>query len=251
MDLTYEVITVQTKKNCIVRSMTYGEELELRAAILATKNKLNEMFNKILYNCIKDKPENLSFEEFLRTTTLNDRICLTAGLYIATYGNEVNTSTICPTCGRQNENIVHITPNNTFITMYQGKNILDETISYEGDEKTFVLEVPTLHKESEMLKSTEFMDISPSANEMLLHIKEISDGKKKISPVDRPIDALSILKSSTVRVIKQIRKKIQENFNRYSMSVKYTVNCQNPGCNNSYIREVDFVTSFLNLVFEA
>ena len=94
----YIVITPQTGLTYGVRYLNVSEVAKIKASI-STPSKASEIINKVLYSALVTKPDGIkTYEDFLRVTTLRDREALMYGLYITTFGEDVEFEPKCREC---------------------------------------------------------------------------------------------------------------------------------------------------------
>jgi len=253
MQLEYEAITPQTLLRFKVKSMTYGDELNLRSAILATDAGITEHFNQALWNSITSKPDEIkTYDDFRTKITIEDRSALVNAWYHATYGDEFTTETVCPRCGQTNQSLVRVTKHVTG-NFYKGKPL--EFLSKRkevtlDDDVSFTLMPALLINEEKLVKGTMGMELSPGLNTILLHTEQ-ARLKDKVMTLDDVIDLISLVKTIPAPWARKLRKVIDTEFERYKLEVPYKVVCGNPRCGYTYQRTLDFVAQFFSNVIEA
>lgn len=94
----YTVITPQTGETYGIRSMTVAEVNSLKTS-LVTPNKIHNLINRIIWECISERPSHIVDPvSFKRNTTTLDREALLYGLYHSTFGNTREFSVQCANC---------------------------------------------------------------------------------------------------------------------------------------------------------
>ena len=195
MKLEYEAITPQTLLKFKVKAMTYGDELELRSAILATDDTITQHFNQALWNSITEKPDEIkTLDDFINKITIEDRSALTNAWYHATYGDSYTVETTCPYCGSTNKSLVKITKH-VRGNFFKGQPLefLNKRKTIEFDDISFTLIPAILANELKVVEQTPGLELSPGLNNILLHIEKIVLNEKEIT-LDNVIDVVSTLK---------------------------------------------------------
>jgi len=124
----FTVITPQTGLEFKVRPLLVDEAGKLRST-LTTPNKVAELINHILWDGITDKPDIINtFDNLLKLQTLKDREALLYGLYVITFGDNMDANVVCQNCNANRS--VKIDLSKIFsINIYPGTNSVKR--SYE------------------------------------------------------------------------------------------------------------------------
>ena len=253
----YEIITPQTKLNLTVRSLTTSEELKIKTS-LVNKNTLTEILNKILYDCIVNKPEDLNnYNNFLKNITLADRDALFIGWYHASYGNIVeNIPVSCPKCDTSFPINYDLSAGGNLVE-YSGKpkEILKEVKEVHFDiAPGFVkIKCPTLQEEIDLTKSFFSDNQEDEILNLMLFIKDIyyyaPEDKAKKDPIliDNEVDKIHALKTLVPRDKRKIKKEYAESFGKYGLFLPYTTKCVN--CGEAFDGEVNLLHYFFREVY--
>jgi len=96
---TYTVVTPQTNRKLEVRCLNVSEVNKLKTSI-TTAVKIPEIINRVVFDSIKDKPEDLAtLKQFKKAITSKDREALLYGIYQATFADTVEKLSVsCKEC---------------------------------------------------------------------------------------------------------------------------------------------------------
>lgn len=255
MNMFYEITTPQTLLKYKVRALSYGDELDLKSLITSSESGITKHFNKILYSSIQESPESItSYEDFIKSTTLADRIALVAGLYHVTYGDEYVSETICPECGYKNSSKISLAKFSK-INFYNGEPLSFLSMRKEIDLPSgakIILEPPTLEKEIKLTDLTEGMEINPSILALLLYMEKIQLNDDIVQTIDKNlIEIITNIKNLSSVKVREIKKLIEDTFDKNVFKTEFKIKCKNKSCNNVYKGEIDFVEEFFRNVIQA
>lgn len=108
----YSVITPQSGDSFDVRCLNVGEVNELKHSFLIP-SKSSSTINTIVWKAIKSKPNHINtYQDFLKNTTIKDRMALIYGIYHSTFGNNKEFTVVCSECN--SEQIIRFQLNNCF-----------------------------------------------------------------------------------------------------------------------------------------
>ena len=259
----YPVIVPQTLGEYSVRSLIVSEEQMLKGT-LTTPRKLPEQLNRVLWDTIIAKPDNIkTFDDFLKNVTIKDRDALLYGLYHITYKDVSNYEITCPQCQRKNQISFSLSSIFKMDAWPGAKNeVLEKRVQVpiqSTDPKAiFVIKQPVLLDEKLLLDDMLFQNdkMLEIGMELLIvdHVKvmipntdgsEISTNFAEIKAKDQLIKAYKTLPASDRKLI---QKAYMDNFAKYSMDLKVSHTC--PGCNFSSDTELDLGTQFFRAIYE-
>ena len=247
----YEVITPQTGKSFHLRSLNVQEEERLKGSLL-TPSKINDHLNKCIFEACVVKPEKVvTFDDFLRTTTLKDRDALLYGLYHITYEDIRNYDVTCGSCTKGYA--ITVKASSTFdMNSYPGKDIIGKEIQVELPISTGVvayIKQPTLYDESISLKS---MGIGVSSNmDILTETLILTKFQHNPDEGDTMIytereDVVDAYKSLPAKDKRAIYAKYKDEFGKYGISLRMTSNCVH--CGHQEAMDIDLVENFFRMV---
>ncbi len=239
----YEVKTPQTLAEYTLRCMTVGDELELKSSII-DPSKSVKILDKIIYNCITNKSEQIKdFDSWLNLTTIDDRKALLYGLYHATYGDDYPVTHVCSTCGTQNSSVCKISKG--FKIDYYTKKpfeIINEEHTFELPiSKVKVMsKIPTLKREMDVVGSG--LVIDEELEIYMMYIDTLIRGEDKFVIKNNLVDAVSFIKLLPGGDRKFLEDYIVKNLVKYTVDTSYKVTCKK--CNNSYTITLNLVEQF-------
>jgi len=247
-----EVICPQSKNKFRVRSLSLGEEANMKSSLLASNGPISIKLNEIIYDAIADENKP-SFDEFLKTTSTRDRDALLLGLYQITYGDEYvleNYQCINPRC-QKSYNLRTKLSNGFNICAYKGKdNLLEKEIPVELAEGVVAyVHQPTLKYESMVYeKLTENDLLTP----LYLKIAKLDvtnqDGNYILSIEENEIDYSMVVSKNLFSIHKKmINEAYLKEYGKYDVSVTILNRCPYCGHNDEF--ELDFVKQFFLVVF--
>jgi len=245
----YDVVTPQTLAEYQVRSLTYNEELKLKASIPSETNIISHL-NRIVYDTIVKAPERIkSYSDFLTNTTIEDRKALIAGIYHASYGNSFVVTNVCPNCGHTLTNKITLTKTAT-VNFYEGEpfSILEvnEEVELPISKDVFVLRYPTLQTEEFVYKYAE------DQNEELLvrstFVKEIKTGDTVLSLEDNVYDIITRIGMLPAKDRRKLDSACMKMMTNSGISLKYKVICKE--CSHKFVGSIDFVAQLFRMVLE-
>lgn len=248
---TFEVITPQTKLHIVVRSMTTGEEKELKQMLsrklfyYTVPRKLNEL----IYTCIEDKkPPYDTFSNFLKAITPNDRLALLYGIYEVSYGSEREFNVVCsnPVCEEEytvKKNISDLVD----VYLYDGKTpLLSKTVKVKLPVTKFTALVRqyTLYEEAELLETLRVNKVKKLDDEMefLLYVKSmtVTTDKGELT-YENILDLRNIYDQLPTKDRKALTDAVSENFTKYRMDMVVKSIC--PACGEEN-------ETFINIIAE-
>jgi len=249
----YEVITPQTALSFVVGALRYGQEVKLKTALMATDKGLTNLLNKTVFESLVEKPQEIkTYDDFLDKITVEDRSALIMGIYHNSYGDEYTTETTCPYCGKTNKNLVRLSKYSK-ASFYNGKPLeflnIKKELSFNDGNFKITLVPATLRNELSLVDMTQTLDLTVTQTTILLHTKQIEYDNKTFTVENNLIDILATLDLLLPKDVRQIRKTIEEVFEKYKLEVPYKVKCVH--CNQEYSRTLDFVGEFFKQVIEA
>lgn len=245
----YEVICPHTHNSFTVKTLTVQKEQRLKGS-LVTPIKITEHLNRILWECVVQKPEHIkTYEDFLTKLTLKDRDALLYGLYHISYEEIRNYMVNCVSCNK--EFPVTIKASSTFnFNPYPHDDILTKVIKVPlvKTPSVFVyLKQPTLSEEMNSMKNMsadgelisvtlpihKFVQESEGGDDVLVYSDrgDVLDAYLTLPPLDK----------------KLIFKQYTENFGDYGISLKCKTFC--PGCGHEDVINIDLVEQFFRGVF--
>jgi len=252
---TYEVITPQTNKSYLLKSLTIADEERMKASLMNETKILNHL-NKCIYDAIDQKENKISFKEFLSTTTLRDREALLYGLYHITYEEIRNYSVTCGKCGKSQD--ITINASDTFsMNPYPGEKdeILTKRVTVPLkilSNVQVVLKQPTLDDENDIMKRYSF---NPNmSNEMLMESLTIESFNHTPDEATTPEiindrnDIIHAYLSLPAKDKKIIIKEYEENFGNYKIELKMQTTCN--ACGNTEVINIDLVDNFFRAMYQ-
>jgi len=248
----YEVITPQTGLSYNVRSLNVQEEERLKGSML-TPSKINEHLNKCIYDACTKKPEKvITYDDFLKSTTLKDRDALLYGLYHITYEEIRNYDITCSACRKDYP--VTVQASSTFdMNPYPGTDIITKQVNIPLPISTGVIATikqPTLFDEMISLQSmgnviTGKLDILMETLILVnFQYTPIQGGDTLVySEREDVIDAYRSLPSKDKRKIYQ---EYREKFGKYEVALRMTSTCAHCGFDEQI--NIDLVENFFRMV---
>jgi len=245
----YDVVTPQTLAEYQVRSLTYNEELKLKASIPSDTNVINHL-NRIVYEAIVKFPEQIkSFEDFLNMTTIEDRKALIAGIYHASYGNSYIVTNVCPKCGTTLTNKITLTKTAT-VKFHEGEpfSILEETkeVIMPISKDVFIIKIPTLRREEYVYRVAEDQD-----EELLVrasYVDEIKSGESVLTLENNVYDIITRIGMLPARDRRELDKACMNALGDSGITLRYKVTCKE--CRHNFISSVDFIAQLFRMVLE-
>lgn len=255
----YEVITPQTKKSYLLKTLTVSEEERLKGSYL-NPTKLTEHLDRCIFDSIKTFPDNkvISFEEFLKSNTIKDRDALLYGLYHITYEEVRNYETKCSECGKVHQ--ITINASSTFnMNPYPDEDILNKEIRIDLEKSKGVsvyVKQPTLSDELSSIK--QYSSVPGITNELINETLIITKFSQEVPEAvvqngsmewTDKIDIIDAYKSLPAKDKRQIVDSYYENFGKYGIELKMKVIC--PSCGAEEIIDIDLLTQFFRMVFSS
>ena len=247
----YEVITPHTGKSFHVRSLNVQEEEKLKGSLL-TPSKINDHLNKCIYDTCVRKPEDiLTYDDFLKKTTLKDRDALLYGLYHITYEEIRNYDVTCASCRKDYP--VTVQASSTFdMNQYPGDDILTKHIPVALPISTGVtatIKQPTLFDETVALQAagsrgSQVLDLLTETL-IIVRFQYTPNEGDSIVYSDRE-DIIDAYKSLPSKDKREIYKHYREEFGQYGMVLKMISNCIH--CANEDLIVIDLVENFFRMV---
>ena len=246
----YEVVTPQTKFSYNLRSLNVQEEERLKGSLL-TPSQVNDHLNRCIYDAITKKPQEVvSFDKFLKLTTLKDRDALLYGLYHITYEEIRNYDVSCSSCRKQYP--VTVQASSTFnMNPYPESDILTKESQIELPISQGVyafIKQPTLYDEMLALKS-----VSPNRKniDVLTETLIISKFQQNPSVGDTQIysareDVVDAYLTLPARDKRAIYQKYRDEFGKYGVSLAMLSTCIH--CGNQDEISIDLVENFFRMV---
>ncbi|MCK9597026.1 hypothetical protein M0R19_07615 [Candidatus Pacearchaeota archaeon] len=247
-----EVLCPQSKKKFRIRSLSLGEEANMKSSLLASNGPISTKLNEIIYNAIVDE-EKPTFEEFLKTTSTRDRDALLLGLYQITYGDEYvleNYQCVNPRC-QKTYNLKTKLSNGFNISAYNGKeDLLTKEVPVELAENVIAyVQQPTLEYEKKVYEKLAENDL---LTPLYLKISKLditnADGNFVLSLDKDELDYSMVISKQLYSNHKtKINEAYYENFGKYDVGVTIVNMC--PFCRQKDEFELDFVKQFFLVVF--
>jgi len=248
----YEVVTPQTNLSYHVRSLNVQEEERLKASFL-TPTKANDHLNKCIFDSFVKKPENvLTYDTWLKMTTLKDRDALLYGLYHITYEDIRNYDVTCGSCNRGYA--VTVKASETFkMNAYPDEDIINKEFDTELPLSKGVfatIKQPTLWDEIMALKTQrgggKELEIFTETLIVKKFFQNPEAGGDSIVYSDREdvIDAYRSLPSKDKR---HIYKEYREKFGQYGIELNMLSNCHH--CGYEELINIDLVGNFFRMVY--
>ena len=247
----YEIITPHTGKSFHVRSLTVQEEERLKGSLL-TPTKINDHLNKCLYEACVTKPSDIvTFDDFLKKTTLKDRDAILYGLYHITYEEIRNYDVTCAACRKDYP--VTIQASSTFtMNSYPGDDILSKQVMVElPTSKGVVVTIkqPTLLDEMIALqsaggRSSQLLDLITETL-IIVRFQHTPNEGDTVIYSDRE-DIIDAYRSLPAKDKREIFKKYREEFGQYGISLKMVSYCAH--CSNEDDITIDLVENFFRMV---
>jgi len=249
----YEVITPQTKKSFIFRSLTVQEEERMKASFL-TPVKLTEHLAHCLFdNITKRPPEINNYDDFINKVTLKDREALLYGLYHITYEDIRNYEINCKKC--QAKQSVTIKAADTFnINTYPGEDILTKEVGVKLpiSNVTAFIKQPTIKTEinSFMALSSRPGSTPDLVSETLIltRFEEDIPTSKEPRVYDDIVDVFDAYVSLPSKDKRKIHEVYSDVFGNYEISLKMTNYCSKCGEGSEY--NIDLVQAFFRSLYE-
>jgi len=259
----YHVIVPQTLGEYTIRSLVVSEEQALKGT-LTTPRKLPDHLNRILWETIISKPDNIkTYDDFLRQVTVKDRDALVYGLYHITYKDVSNYELTCSKCQRKSQ--VTFGLSSVFkMDAWPGKpnEIIQKRIEIPLEsvepKASIVIKQPVLLDEKNILDNMLFQSDSMLELGMEMLIVDcfkimVPNPDGTITPENfleiREMDQLiKTYKTLPAQDRKSIQKAYVNNFAKYSMELKVSNTCQ--GCGTTGEIEVDLGTQFFRAIYE-
>jgi hypothetical protein len=252
---TYEVITPQTKRSFLIKSMTVADEEKMKASLMNEK-KILQHLNKCLYDAIAEKEPKFTLEKFLSHVTLKDREALLYGLYHITYDEIRNYTISCGQCSNSQD--ITINASDTFsINMYEGKvgEILKKRVTKDLKilkNVKVVIKQPTLLDENNAMKKFAFQNYS---NELIAETliidkfvwEHMVEAKDPVEIVDRDEIVRAYL-SLPAKDKKIISNTYVEEFGKYQIELKMQNTCTK--CGNTEVIDIDLVDNFFRAMYQ-
>lgn len=250
---TYEVITPQTNLTFVMGALKYGQEVKLKTALMATDRGLTNLLNKTIYESIVEKPEQIqTYEDFINKLTIEDRSALIMGLYHNSYGEEYITENECPKCGHINSNIVRLSKYSkvSFFKDSAEKFLsMRKELAFDDFEFKITLQPALLANELKIVDLTKTLELTPAQTSILLHTESVEFKGKKLVVDNNYLDILAALDVLIPKQVREIKKTIENTFEKYKLEVTYKVKCTK--CQHEFKRTLDFVGEFFKQVIEA
>lgn len=251
----YEIITPHTLKSFTIRSLSVQDEERLKASLL-TPAKLSEHLNRVIWDCLVQKPSDVqSYEDMLTNLTMKDRDALMYGLYHITYGDVNSYNVQCEKCDVINSVNINFLKSFKMIPWEKNDNVLDYEISTKlkvADKVWVYMKQPLLKHESDLMRdmATESEETRDSALYLLIIDRleveqEGTDQRVQIKNRDNVRRAYSQLPATDRKIIEESYFK---EFGKYGVEIKSIVNCK--GCGHSNNITVDLVQQFFRSLYE-
>lgn len=247
----YEIHTPQTNLTYNLRSLNVQEEEKLKGSMVSAV-KVSEHLNKCIYDAITQKPPQiLTYDVFLKNTTLKDRDALLYGLYHITYEEIRNYDVSCTACRK--DYAITVQASSTFnMNSYPGNDILTKEVQVELPVSTGVyayIKQPTLFDEMIALKSLSMI----TSNNMDILTETLIINRFQQNPLQGDtiiyserediMDAYKALPSKDKRAI---YKKYKEEFGQYGIILKMISTCVH--CSTQAEIDIDLVENFFRMV---
>jgi len=247
-----EVLCPQSKNKFRVRSLSLGEEANMKSSLLASNGPISIKLNEIIYNSIADENKP-TFDEFLKITSTRDRDALLLGLYQITYGDEYileNYQCVNPRC-QKTYNLRTKLSKGFNINAYKGKeNLLEKEVPVELAEGVIAyVHQPTLDYEKSVYEKLAENDL---LTPLYLKISKLDvtneDGNYILSLKENEVDYSMVISRNLYSIHKKmINEAYLKAFGKYDVSVTILNKC--PYCGYSDEFELDFVKQFFLVVF--
>ena len=242
----YEIKTCQTLAEYTLRSLTVNDELNLKSSAI-NPNNAAKLLNKVLYNCIIKKPEEIdSYEKWISMTTFQDRQAMIYGLYHATYGDEYTVSNVCSECDKLSSYKIKLSSKGFTIDYYpKGKfEILKESfeVLLPVSNIKFIIKYPTLDKEENVLKINDNVNITDDLEIYLFYVDSVIYNNETIDVKNDLLNFVNFIKTLPSGDKKILNKFIMDNMLKYKVEAIYKANCKSCGATNTI--NIDFVTQF-------
>jgi len=250
----FEVITPQTKESFTLRTLTVGEETNLKGSLLVTNKTAINHLNKILFNCIVKKPEEIQTEEdFLKRVTIKDRDALVYGLNYASYGEKKDFDYTCKFCGQKSLITINLDDAFNIEVFPEEENILEKRVIVQLpvlQNVKVVIKQPTLYDEIDLQKRIPLGTNEDTSINILVIEKFLQDKVESKEPLQYTSieDIITAYESLTPRDRKAIHKEYYENFGKYSIDLKTKVICKH--CKESDSFDIDLVEMFFRNLYE-
>lgn len=173
----YPVITVilpQTGRSVNVRGLTVGETSKIRGSLVTPASSI-PIINKCIWNCIEDKPQDyITYDSFLKNTTIRDREVLLFGVFQTTFNKEKDISTRCRQCDKD-INFRVILDDLVSLNMYPGIKELQEDYKLSkviNPEETFDPEMEEEIKKSSKSKRKPKKDLVEISDSPIEYVEE-------------------------------------------------------------------------------
>lgn len=225
--------------------------------MLNDKNKL-DVFNKIIYNCIVSKPEEIdTYEKFIQNVTIRDRESIFSGLYHSSYGDDVDMNITCPKC-ENNFDIKLSLLNGVSINEYEGEKleIIKKRAVVELDYVPVIIELkePTLKDELDLEDNFLLKNEDDEFTSMFMYIDSIKYYENNDPSILKEITSISdkifAIKSIIPKDKKKIRKAYADNFGKYGIKFNYETTCPRSSCRSTVYVGVDIVNQFFRQLYE-
>ncbi len=252
----YTVITPHTLKEFNIRTLTVSEEEALKASML-TPSKLASHLNKVIFDCLTKKPDDIkTYEDFLTKLSIKDRDALMFGLYHATYKDIQNYDVECSNCNTTTS--VKVNYEKSLRVTLWPKNSKEECLKKEiavpleiASNVTAIVKQPTLFQEDTLMTNSTFA--SDDVRDLQLQILiidrfEVDEGgpdKVVYSDRDNIYEGYCTLPSNDRKLIE---KAYTENFGQYGCDIASKVVC--PRCGHETTITIDLVRQFFRAMYQ-
>lgn len=245
----YSVITPHTHQDFTVKTLNVQKEMRLKGS-LVTPIKITEHLNRIIWECIVNKPEHIkTYEDFLTKLTLKDRDALLYGIYHISYGEIRNYMAKCSSCNK--EFPITIQASSTFnFNPYPSADILSQVVKVELPKTPSVftyLRQPTLQDELNSIKNSSADSELVSLTLPIQKFTQENDGGDEIVVYNDRVDILDAYLSLSPMDKRAIFNEYAEKFGNYGIELKCKTYCTY--CGHDDITDIDLVEQFFRMVF--
>lgn len=249
----YEVLTPQTKKTFMVKSLTVSDEEHLRGSFVVSVKMIDHL-NNCIFRSITNFPDDIkSYEDFLKKVTTLDREALLYALYHVSYDEIKNYDVVCGNCEKSYPITVNISDIFS-ICVYPGEDdIIQKRVKVElpvYKSVICVIKQPTLEDEFKVLRSyaPTLGSQSTIANEILIidKFQEFDEAGEIVNEYNSTEDILDAYRTLPAKDKRKIQDEYSKNFNEYSIDLKMMTTCSH--CGHMEDIRVDLVTQFFRMV---
>ena len=240
----FEVITPISGLSVSVRGMTVAQESVIRESS-TTARKMESITNQIIFECIENKvPPYDTLEGFEKTFSVIDKIALSYGILVTSYGDKQKFMLQCPNCGKTHEAEIELSKY-VKITNYEGNEDLIEkeiTVDLPVSKYKAVIKIPTLY-DRRILNITRGVseDVLSKMEKYLIIKKLIVTGTEKTQEgelvekeylIDKLVDIYSTMNNLPTLDNKVVFDAWMDNFDKYGVTVEIPDTC--PSCQTEY-----------------